>query len=213
MPHVSIRESEGCDLVEELTGKRPLHVLDPVFLLTADEWREIAKKPTWLNKKKYERGYVITYFFKGNPPGQIKALADKLGLPVINLYSLNNFDHYVTGVEEFLYLFDHATLICSQSFHASAFSIIFKRPFITYRTGSVITGRFSRLQSLLDLFGLNERATDLKLNLNVADPLMVDFSRRDEMLPRERFKAFRFLARSLGTAPREKISEVTHDED
>jgi len=108
MPHVSIRESEGCDLVEELTGKRPLHVLDPVFLLTADEWREIGKKPTWLNKKKYEHGY---------------------------------------------------------------------------------------------------------LNLNVADPLMVDFSRRDEMLPRERFKAFRFLARALGTAPREKISEVTHDED
>ena len=101
IPHVSIREREGCDLVEKLTGKRPLHVLDPVFLLTADEWRKIAKRPCWLDQKRYDKGYVLTYFWSGTPPQQARALIDKLGLPVINLLDKNNFNHYITGIEEF----------------------------------------------------------------------------------------------------------------
>ena len=91
MPHVSLREKEGCDIVEKLTGKRPLHVFDPVFLLAADEWREIAKRPTWLNQKKYERGYLLTYFLDGNFPKQIKTLADKLDLPLINMLDKKKF--------------------------------------------------------------------------------------------------------------------------
>ena len=208
MSFVSIREREGCDLVEKLTGKRPLHVLDPVFLLTADEWRELEKRPRWLDQKRYERGYLLTYFFFGKVPAQVKTLARKLDLPVINLLDMNNFNHYAVGVEEFLYLINHATLLCANSFHGTALATIFKRPFIVYRVGMLRTTRFSRIGSLLELFGLSERATDTALKVRVADPLEIDFSRRDEMLPRERFKAFRFLARALGTAPREKISEV-----
>ena len=199
MPHVSIRELDGVDLVEKLTGKRPLHVLDPVFLLTADEWREVAKPPFWLNKKIYERGYLLTYFFNGTPPEQVKALAAKLNLPVINLFDMRCFDHYITGVEEFLYLIDHATLICTQSFHGTSFAMIFKRPFILYSVQhSYMINRFSRIESLLKLFGLSKRATDTNLNLRLTDPLTIDFTRRDEVLPRERDKAFKFLEQALG---------------
>ncbi len=208
MPYVSIREREGCDMVEELTGKRPLQVLDPIFLLTADEWRALEKRPRWLDQKRYERGYIMTYFLSGNVPGKVGSLTKKFDLPVINMLDKNNFEHYVTGIEEFLYLLDHATLLCTNSFHGTSLATIFKRPFIVYRAGGLRTTRFSRIGSLLELFNLSERATDTALKVRVATPLEIDFSRRDEMLPRERFKAFRFLARALGTAPREKISEV-----
>ncbi len=83
MPHVSVREKDGCDLVEKLTGKRPIQVPDPVLLLTADEWREFSKRPTWLNQKIYENGYLLTYFFTGNPPQEVNLLAKKLGLPTV----------------------------------------------------------------------------------------------------------------------------------
>ena len=143
MPHVSLREKEGCDIIEKLTGKRPLHVLDPVFLLTANEWRKIEKRPTWLEQKKYERGYLLTYFFRGKVPKQIYPLAKELGLPVINLLDPKNFNHFITSVEEFLYLVDHATLVCTLSFHATAFATIFKRPFFVYLSSRAITGRFT----------------------------------------------------------------------
>ena len=191
IPYVSVREREGCDLVEKLTGKRPPQLIDPVFLLTGDEWREISKRPFWLNQKKYERGYILNYFFRGKVPTKVKALAKERGLPAINLFDSKNFYHYITGIEEFLYLIDHATLFCTESFHGTAFASIFKRPFIVYRTNMLGADRFSRIASLLNLFNLSERV----------------FTRRDEVLPIERAKAFTFLSEALGVNPLEKLLE------
>ena len=197
MPHVSVREKDGCDLVEKLTGKRPLHVVDPVLLLTADEWRKIAKRPRWLDKKIYSNGYIMVYFLNGKLPEEIRSLAKKLGLPIINMLDKSNFDHYVTGIEEFIYLLDHASLICTYSFHGTAFASIFKKPFIIYRTGRFFNARFSRMSSLLELFNLSDRVTDANLKINLDDPLKIDFTRCDEVLPLERKKAFKFLANAL----------------
>lgn len=189
MPHVSIREREGCDIVKKLTGKRPLHVLDPVFLLTAEKWCEIAKRPIWLDQRKYEHGYLLTYFFSGKPPEESKRLAEKLGLPMINLCDINNFDHYAAGIEEFLYLVANATVFYTQSFHGTAFAVIFKRPFIVKNMNKATN---NRIKSVLKLFGLEDRTDSLE------DPLAIDFTRRDEVLGRERAKAFKFLATALG---------------
>ena len=46
MPYVSVREKDGCDLVEKLTGKRPLHVVDPVLLLTAGWTKKFTRTVT-----------------------------------------------------------------------------------------------------------------------------------------------------------------------
>lgn len=205
IPHVSVRESEGADLVEKITGKRPIQLLDPVFLLDADEWRKIAKPPRWLKKKIYDNGYLLSYFFDGKPPEQVRTLAEDLSLPVVNLLDLDNFDHYVTGIEEFLYLIDNANLICTQSFHATAFALNFRRPFIVYKIerGRMVQ-RFSRLDSLLELFGLSDRATDTDLEVKIENPLEIDFARCNEVLPIERKRAFNFLSTALG---------VTRDEN
>ena len=189
MPYVSLREKEGVDFVEKLTGKKPLLVVDPVFLLTTEDWRKLSKRPAWLNKKIYDNGYIMTYFFNGTPPRSIEIFANELNLPLINMYNINNFDHYITGIEEFLYLIDHATLIDTQSFHGTAFATIFERPFIS-------RGNNSRVKTLLELFNLNERVLDTKLKIN-DDVLKIDFTRRDEVLPFERAKAFKFLSEAL----------------
>ena len=205
IPRVSVRESEGADLVEKITGKRPIQLLDPVFLLDADEWRTIAKPPRWLRKKIYGNGYLLSYFFNGKPPEEVRTLAADLNLPVVNLLDPDNFDHYITGVEEFLYLVDNAACLCTQSFHGAAFALIFKRPFVVYKIqrGRMVQ-RFSRLESLLELFGLSDRATDTDLELKIDSPLDINFARRDEVLPIERERAFNFLSEALG---------VTRDED
>ena len=197
MAHVSVREREGCNLVEELTGKRPLQVVDPVFLLLPEEWRELAKPPTWFDPKKYKKGYVLTHFFTGRPPKQVHALAAQLELPMINLRDIDNFNHYTVGVEEFLYLADKATLFCTNNYHATAFAMIFQRPFIVYKYDNLLLSRFTRMNSLLNLFKLKDRLTDNKLNIKVKKPLAIDFATYKKVLPTEQKKALKFLTNAL----------------
>ena len=197
MAQVSVREREGCNLIEELTGTRPLQVVDPVFLLSPEEWRELSKPPTWFDPKKYKKGYVLTHFFNGNPPKQVYALAAQLELPMINLRDIDNFNHFTAGVEEFLYLADHATLFCTNNYHATTFAMIFRRPFIVYKYGNFLLSRFTRMNSLLNLFKLKDRLTDNGLNIKVKEPLEIDFSAYKKVLRTEQAKALKFLTNAL----------------
>lgn len=202
MAHVSIREQEGCDLVEKITGKRPIQVLDPVFLMTAKEWRKFSRRPTWLNQDRY----LLTYFFSGNPPASVRTLAARLNLPLINLFDMNNFNHYSTSPDEFLYLIDHAALICTESFHGTAFSTIFKRPFVLCSGSNKQSIKiFSRINSLLTLFNLTERAFSENAPIGIVEPFEINYTRRDEILPVECAKAFNFLSEALGVEMREEI--------
>ena len=45
---ISVRESSGCDLVKELTGKIPYIVCDPVFLLTKNQWTDVYKRQLFM---------------------------------------------------------------------------------------------------------------------------------------------------------------------
>ena len=197
MAHVSIREREGCNLIEELTGTRPLQVVDPIFLLSVEEWRELEKRPSWFDPKKYKKGYMLTHFFNGKPPKQVQALATQLELPMINLRDIDNFNCYTAGVEEFLYLANHATLLCTNNYHATAFATIFNRPFIVYRYGNLLLSRFTRMNSLLNLFKLKDRLTNAELNTKLKEPLTIDFSTYKKVLRSEQTKALKFLTNAL----------------
>lgn len=200
--HISVREDKSVQLVKDLTGREALWVLDPTLLLTPEEWLTVAQKPTWF-KEKYSRGYVLSFYLenfsmidKSNlPPLENKAITDKFGLPVINLMDTENYDHYTVGPAEFVWLFANATLVLTNSFHGTAFSIMFKRPFII---NGLRNNNDPRWQSLLGLFDFEDRMN------NPDDPLKIDFSHRDEVLPLEKAKAFKYLSEALGVEPRDK---------
>ena len=42
--YLSTRESMGVDIIKQLTGRNPKLVLDPVFLLNANQWRTLASE-------------------------------------------------------------------------------------------------------------------------------------------------------------------------
>lgn len=185
--YISVREENAVQLVKDLSGKPALWVLDPVLLLTQDDWLNVAQKPTWL-KEKYRRGYVLTYHLSKLPPPHCEELAAELGLPVINLMDVENYNHFTVGPAEFIWLFLNASLVFTNSFHGAAFSLLFKHPFVV----NGLRGQNDpRLKSFLKLFGLEDRMQPL------ADPMKIDFARRDEVLPIERLKAFHFLTEAL----------------
>ena len=58
---VSVREEEGADLLERITGMRPAVLPDPVCLLTAEQWRETA------GPQPGGTPYLLCYFIGENP--------------------------------------------------------------------------------------------------------------------------------------------------
>ena len=190
--YVSVREENAAKIINGLTGQKPLVLLDPVLLLNKDEWLSVAQKPTWF-KEKYQRGFVLTYYLRRLPPPEVKILADELDLPVINLLDLENYEHFTIGPAEFIWLFVNSSFTFTNSFHGVAFSILFKRPFLNIEIANDSSGASmsNRITTLLKLFGLENRTQML------AKPLEIDFTRRDEVLPLEKKKAFRFLANAL----------------
>lgn len=184
--YISVREESAIGLVNELTGKTPLLMPDPVLLLTEKEWLDVAQKPTWF-KEKYPRGFVLTYYLSKLPPSEVKTFADKIGLPVINLLDTENYNHFTAGPAEFVWLFANASLVFTNSYHGMAFSLLFKHPFVT---NNLRSNNDPRLISFLTLFGLGDR-------FKPADPLKIDFTRCDEVLPLERARAFKFLSEAL----------------
>lgn len=199
MKALSVREQAGADLIEQLTGRKAEVHLDPTLLLTADEWRSVSRRPTW-----YHGGeYLLTYFL-GRRPAQIDAIAEELGLTVVNLLDENVYEHYVTGVDEFLWAIDHASLVYTDSFHGSVFSILFQTPFVV--CDRVGTGKGdasekmgSRLDTLLGYFGFEDRRTNQFKDYRIENPLQPPaWERCEPVLAKERSRSAGYLRRVLG---------------
>ena len=168
------------------------------MLLTLEEWLEIAQVPSWFNEK-YQRGYILTYYLRNNPPPEIKIIAKKLNLPVINLLDWDNYWHYVTGPEEFIYLFANASLVFTNSFHGIAFSINFKKPFMNLEVDDAKI-MSTRIPGILKMFNLEDRIMTQEKRYSIHSLLEIDYSTRDKILTQERNKAFQFLLNALSGA-------------
>ncbi|MBQ6976184.1 MAG: polysaccharide pyruvyl transferase family protein [Selenomonadaceae bacterium] len=198
-PHISVREENSVDIIKNLIGRKVETLLDPVFLLTPDEWKKVSRRPSWFNEK-YSRGYILTYFWGNVQFEFIENLSKTLNLPVIRLLNDKIFNYYSCGPEEFLYLFAHATVVFTESFHGTAFSTIFKVPFIDLmRPGTDHDMTVERMISLTKMFNLENKLATSRNNFKIDSPLEIDYSTRDKVLPLEREKAFNFLATALNS--------------
>ena len=139
MNYISVREEAGAKIVKALTGKDVPVLVDPTLLLTKEEWSSIITRPVWYKDEKY-----ILLFFLSDLPAKVKNIVDELaaenGLKIINLMDKSNIDYYTSSPDEFLYLIKNASLVYTDSFHGTVFSIIFEKPFrcvVNERRGGV----------------------------------------------------------------------------
>lgn len=196
---ISIRDEGAVKMVEELTGKTPLLVIDPVMLLTIDEWKEVVQRPIWFDEK-YERGYILSYCLRNQPPPILQSLSKELNLPILKLLDIENYNHYNVGPEEFIFLMMNASLVYTNSFHGTTFSILFRRPFVSYEYYNQHTLREClRIPGILKMFHLENRLATAQNGYKIDSPLEIDFSTRDKILPAEREKAFKFLKTALNS--------------
>lgn len=163
---ISVRESSGVEIVERLGIPGAVQVLDPVFLLPKEEWEQLAQP---LPKKE---PFIFLYDFDRNDAlgKAVRDLADRKGWKVYsyltNPYADCCFDQY--GPLTFLSLVKDAQLVMSNSFHATAFSLIFKTNFWVINREEAIN---TRMRDLTRLVGVPERLltdfnTDLLINVD-----------------------------------------------
>ena len=199
MDFISMREHEGAEIVKRFTGKDVSVVVDPTLLLSQDEWREVSRAPAWYHGEKY----ILTYFI-GPMPDVVHRIANETGLVLINLLDENVYEHYVTGVDEFLWAIEHASLVYTDSFHGTVFSIIFRRPFVVcdrVPRGSKdkVSGQMSsRIDTLLDLFGLNDRRASRENDYYINNSLDMIYPNLDPIFEREYRRSHQYLKRALG---------------
>lgn len=149
---ISVRESSGVGIVERLGISGAVQVLDPVFLLPKEKWERLARP---LPQK---RPFIFLYDFDRNDAlgKAVRKLADQMGWKVYsylkNPYADCCFDQ--DGPLTFLSLVKDAQLVMSNSFHATAFSLIFEKKFWVVNRQEAIN---TRMRDLTVLAGVPER--------------------------------------------------------
>lgn len=196
MKAISVREQAGAELIEQLTGRKVEVVADPTMLVAAEKWREIARKPSWL---KGDEQILTTYFLGKRPDEVISRLAAEYGLKVVNILDERIFEHYAVAPEEWLWLIDHASLMYTDSFHGTVFSILFRRPFVVAeRMGDGCVNKMtSRIDTLLGKFGLEDRRGNKENGYMIGNPMEIQYRDVDAVLAKEREKAEAYLRRAL----------------
>lgn len=147
--HISVRESSGVKLIEDLGLTGAIQVLDPVFLLDKSQWEALE------SKVENAEPYVLLYDFDCNPAmtAFARKIADENGWKLYSYLKHRGCDRCFdqTGPREFLWLIHHAKLVVSNSFHATAFSILYEKPFYVFDRNEKLNSRMRDLLTLLDL--------------------------------------------------------------
>ncbi len=179
---LSVREETGARIIKELSGKDAKVLIDPTLMFDKDEWLKVSKK-----SKAPKKPYVLEYFLGERDNEKLNAIAKENNLSRVTLLDRNNSDIYVSGPGEFIDLVSKADMICTDSFHACVFSILFGKPFIVYKRKDKTQDMYSRIDSLLNLFNVESNGK----------PIIVSPKLRDEVLKIERKKVFDFLKRNM----------------
>lgn len=153
MDYVSTREKDLSEFIKSKTNKKAVQVLDPTLLLQAKNYIELVKEP-----KNIPDNYLLIYKMQNNKDlyKTAEKIAKELNLKIIEIGFKTNKN--ITFIEsaspgEFLWYFKNAKYIITNSFHGTAFSIIFQKNFVTFPHKSV----GQRMIDFLNSIDLTER--------------------------------------------------------
>lgn len=188
---LSCREESGAKLLEKITGRSIPVVVDPTMLLDISEWDKVSKMPEKYEKEKYVFLYFLGKISEGKK-SEINKYAKDNGCKIINVLDIFS-EEYSYGPSEFLALIKNAHAIFTDSFHASLFSIMYKKAFYVFKRDDKNKSMSSRIDTLLDTFKLNNRVFDNNFN-NLFE---VNYDNVDDILLIKRKEADEFIKKSL----------------
>lgn len=173
---VSSREANGVKLCKSKFGVDAQHVLDPTMLLKMEDYTSLFIKD---NTPK-SNGTLLNYVLDESE--EINSLINKVATekhlvpfavnnPFENDESKTLQQRIKPSVETWLRGFYDAEFVITDSFHACVFSILFKKQFVV--VGNKKRG-MSRFESLLKMFGLEDRLVEADSDVSTLQPIDYD---------------------------------------
>lgn len=171
---ISVREQAGQKLLKDIFDIHAKVVLDPTFLLTAEQYRKMEKSLPITKKE-----YVFCYFLNANHKyrNRVENFATDKSLSIIGV-SVNSDDNdWMTvlgnevGPAEFLYLVRNANYVFTDSYHGTIFSLLFHKEFYTFErfTTTDPINQNSRIYQLDNWFGIKDRIVSVEEKLPLAN--------------------------------------------
>lgn len=198
---ISTREQKGAEIINEISEKTATVVLDPTLLLTNKEWSEVACP------RMIQEPYVFCYLFgEREYVAKVKKKVKELtGMRVVCIpfvpRELSSDDEKIfdAGPAEFISLIKYASLVLTDSFHATAFSINLKTPFVSLCRFNKNDKKSmnDRLVTILDMVDLNDRLIDENDSISVDFLYDIDFDHVHELLNQKRQNDREFLMNAL----------------
>lgn len=198
---VSVREETAKELLEQACGRKTQVTLDPVFLPDIDSWRRFASHGDKAGK------FILAYFIAPERGiyKRIEEFARQKNMRIVYMpymgYKFNWSDFTLHGIravaatpQEFVGMVEDAMYVFTDSFHATAFSVMFHKNFNTF-----ITNHGTRLKSLLSMVQLEDQI------MGEGSPLGIPVNRvrwniADARIGQQREASIRFLDRELSRA-------------
>ena len=196
---ISVREDSDVEELEKIISRDVIHVCDPVFLVDKKKWENI------LTCNNIPQDYICCYFLNPNDEAvlAVKKIRELTGLPVIhiNVNDLNKIqsceDIRDAGPLDFIGYIKNAKYVVTNSFHCTAFSVLFNKDFYVIKKKTAN----ARMSSLLRKVGLEDRIIgENEINKLDIGKLCIDYSEPNRKL--EEFIKYSkgFLQKALKTS-------------
>lgn len=198
---ISVRENEAVNIIAPISPVQVHWVLDPVFLLTQKEWDDIC------SERQVKEEYIFCYFLGESQESRFiaKEYAKRCNLKLITIpYLLGKFrkcDYdfgdeklYEVSPKEFISLIKHSKAVFTDSFHALAFSIIYRKNFYVFNR-SDSKNMSSRITSMLSIIGAEDRLIEDKEKIFELDS--IDYDSPLNRIEKMKVESIRFLNQAL----------------
>lgn len=214
---ISVRESYAVETARDVFGVDAMQVVDPVFLLPTQDYEKLAQQAT----VKVSGDYLAVFFLDPTPEKKAAALAiaDKLGLARIvvipnpdggnklsrQLFTEDRFEILPEdSPENFLHTYSKARYVVTDSFHGTAFSVIFGKPFSSIYNTHRGADRFKSLLEALG-FGEDRRVFETDIDKTItANPnvsFQIDFTKANDYITTGRQMSLNWLQDALAPQP------------
>ncbi len=157
--HISVRESQAQEIIESF-GKESYVILDPVMLCDPKHFDELIST----NDHAFPEKYVFNYVMHPEIFVGMEKFYSRLGygpVTVLNyILDTKNYDLLTINmhsVSDWVKCIRNSSFVLTDSFHATVFSILFRKPFVVLHGNLDKTGGLTRLETLLRNFGLEDR--------------------------------------------------------
>ena len=181
---ISVREDSGKNIIENLVGV-PCYVhLDPTMLLTGSDWRKYELRPSGSIPGKYIIVYLLGHQ-TDEYKSKIRMLSNRMGASIVDLFDNKWFN---LNPFEFLWMIENAACICTDSFHAVVFSILYHKQFFIFKRVDDNADQSSRFYTLLNTCGIKQSQCDIDNTIET-----INWDEVDTMLETKRSESMAYI--------------------